>query len=155
MTNSEKTIEILNDLIQINNDRVLGYERAINELKDEDADLRTVFQSYATHSSLHVVELTEEVIKLGGTPDDGTTNSGKIYRAWMDVKATFTGSDRLTVLSNCEFSEDAAQKAYKNAIGEHFELTDDARTLVLRQKAELQTAHDIIKEARDAEKIDS
>ena len=153
MANSEKTIEILNDLIQINNDRVAGYERAINELKDEDADLRTVFQSYATNSSRHVVELTEEVIKAGGQPSDGTTNSGKIYRAWMDVKATFTGSDRLTVLSNCEFGEDAAQKAYKEAIAEQHELTDSARTLVSKQQAELKTAHDIIKEARDAEKI--
>ena len=153
MANTEKSIEILNDLIQINNDRVKGYERAINELKDEDIDLRTVFQSYATNSSRHVVELTEIVVKLGGKPCDGTTNSGKIYRAWMDVKATFTGFDRLTVLSNCEFGEDAAQKAYKFAIGEQFELTDEARTVILKQEAELKTAHDIIKEARDAEKI--
>ncbi len=153
MANTEKSIEILNDLIQINNDRVTGYERAINELKDEDADLRTVFQSYATNSSRHVVELTEEVIKLGGHPSDGTTNSGKIYRAWMDVKATFTGSDRLTVLSNCEFGEDAAQKAYKAAIAEQNDLTEDAKTVIFKQEAELKTAHDIIKEARDAEKV--
>ena len=153
MANTEKTIEILNDLIQINNDRVVGYERAINELKDEDSDLRTVFQSYATNSSRHVVELTEEVIKAGGTPTDGTTNSGKIYRAWMDVKATFTGSDRLSILSSCEFGEDAAQKAYKSAIADQFELTDSARELVVKQEAELKTAHDNVKEARDAEKV--
>ena len=153
MVNTEKAIEILNDLIQINNDRVVGYERAINELKDSDADLRTVFQSYATNSSRHVVELTEEVIKLGGHPSDGTTNSGKIYRVWMDLKATFTGSDRLTVLENCEFGEDAAQKAYKAAIAEQFDLPESARELVMKQEAELKTAHDIIKEARNAERV--
>ena len=71
----------------------------------------------------------------------------------MDVKATFTGSDRLTVLSNCEFGEDAAQKAYKAAICEQFELTEDARTVILKQESELKTAHDIIKDASDAEKI--
>ncbi|RYF22676.1 MAG: DUF2383 domain-containing protein, partial [Flavobacteriales bacterium] len=35
--------EILNDLIEINNDRIAGYEKAIEELKAEDADLKTLF----------------------------------------------------------------------------------------------------------------
>ncbi len=43
----------------------------------------------------------------------GTTEMGKIYRAWMDVKAVFTGENRHTILSNCEAGEDATQKAYK------------------------------------------
>ena len=34
MTNNESTIEVLNDLIQINNDRIEGYDNAIENLKD-------------------------------------------------------------------------------------------------------------------------
>ena len=33
MEHTKKTIEILNDLILINNDRIIGYEHAIEELK--------------------------------------------------------------------------------------------------------------------------
>jgi len=40
---NEKVIGVLNDLIRINHDRVVGYEKAIDELKDEDADLRVCF----------------------------------------------------------------------------------------------------------------
>ena len=40
----EKITSILNDLIRINNDRVVGYEKAIEELKDDDTDLKTLFQ---------------------------------------------------------------------------------------------------------------
>ena len=150
MEKQEELVGVLNDLIQINNDRVVGYERAINELKDEDADLRTVFQSYATNSSRHVVELTEEVIKAGGHPTDGTTNSGKIYRAWMDVKATFTGNDRKTILASCEFGEDAAQRAYEAAIASDAEMDADVRQLITEQQKSLKNSHDMIKKYRDA-----
>jgi len=36
MQNTKETIEVLNDLIQINNDRIIGYEKAIKETKAED-----------------------------------------------------------------------------------------------------------------------
>jgi uncharacterized protein (TIGR02284 family) len=113
---NEKVTGIINDLIRINHDRVVGYEKAIDELKDSDADLRTLFQRYITESRQYAQELTQEVSRLGGDPADGTTNSGKIYRVWMDLKASITGKDRKTILNNCEFGEDAAQKAYDTAL---------------------------------------
>ena len=51
MTTSQETVEILNDLIEINNDRIVGYEKAIKELKqDEDTDLRGLFLSMIDES---------------------------------------------------------------------------------------------------------
>jgi len=144
----EDTIDVLNDLIRINHDRIAGYERAINEAKDIDVDLKGVFSRMAEESTLYVSELTEEVVKLGGEPATGTTNSGKIYRAWMDVKATFTGKDRESILASCEFGEDAAQKAYKTAL-ESDDLTPDTRMLVTNQKTSLKASHDLIKRYRD------
>lgn len=140
---------ILNDLIQINNDRIVGYEKAINELKDEDADLRTLFHRYTQESRQYISELTPEVTRLGGDPTDGTTNSGKIYRVWMDVKAVFSGKDRKTVLSNCEFGEDAAQKAYDMALNSDTELDTPLRELIVKQKTQLRVAHDEVKRLRD------
>ena len=128
--------EILNDLIQINNDRVAGYEKAIEELKSEDADLKTLFVKMIGESHKHKMALATEVQALGEEIEQGTTNSGKIYRAWMDVKAIFSGHDRKTVLNNCEFGEDAAQKAYKMALEEEG-LSADLRSLITEQKADL------------------
>lgn len=140
--------EILNDLIQINNDRVAGYERAIAELKAEDSDLKSLFVKMIGESHRHKMALATEVQTFGEEVETGTTNSGKIYRAWMDVKAVFTGHDRKTVLNNCEFGEDAAQKAYKMAIAEEG-LSANLRQLITEQKAELRTSHDEIKVLRD------
>ena len=143
--------EILNDLIQINNDRVAGYEKAIEELKAEDADLKTLFVKMIGESHKHKMALATEVQAQGEEVETGTTNSGKIYRAWMDVKAVFTGHDRKTVLNNCEFGEDAAQKAYKMAIAEEG-LSANIKDLITTQKAELRISHDEIKALRDSQR---
>lgn len=140
--------EILNDLVQINNDRVAGYEKAIEELKVEDSDLKTLFVEMIRQSHRHKSALVSEVQVLGAEAETGTTTSGKIYRAWMDVKAVFTGHDRETVLNNCEFGEDAAQKAYKMAL-ETEGLSANLRALITEQKAELRSSHDQIKALRD------
>ena len=142
--------EILNDLIQINNDRVAGYEKAINELQTEDSDLKSLFVRMVGESHKYKMALATEVQALGDEIEEGTTNSGKIYRAWMDVKAVFTGHDRKTVLNNCEFGEDAAQKAYKMALEEEG-LSADLRSLITDQKAALRLSHDEIKALRDSQ----
>lgn len=146
---NEKVTGLLNDLIRINHDRVVGYEKAIDELKDEDADLKTLFQRYITESRQYAQELTTEVTRLGGDPADGTTNSGKVYRVWMDLKAAITGKDRKTILNNCEFGEDAAQKAYDTALNADTELEPSLRDLIVRQKATLKAGHDEVKRLRD------
>ncbi|HEU4471768.1 MAG TPA: PA2169 family four-helix-bundle protein [Flavisolibacter sp.] len=146
---NEKITGLLNDLIRINNDRVVGYEKAIDELKDEDADLKVLFQRYISESRQYAQELTTEVSRLGGDPADGTTNSGKVYRVWMDLKAVIGGKDRKTILSNCEFGEDAAQKAYDTALNAEVDFEPTQRDLIVRQKAALKVGHDEVKRLRD------
>jgi len=152
MESNEKVTGIVNDLIRINNDRVVGYENAIEELKDSDSDLESLFSRYILESKQYAQELTHEVSRLGGNPADGTTNSGKIYRVWMDLKAAIAGKDRQTILNNCEFGEDAAQKAYDMALNSDTELEAPLRELIVRQKAQLKVAHDEIKRLRDMHK---
>ena len=152
MENNQKVAEVLNDLIQINNDRIDGYERGIKELKDGDSDLKDLFVSYIDQSRNLRNALGTEVQGLGVDMEKGTTASGKIYRAWMDVKALFTGNDRQTVLNNCEYGEDAAQKAYRSAL-ETDGLPAYIFALINRQKDELKRAHDEVKALRDEEKL--
>lgn len=147
-TTNESTINVLNDLIQINNDRITGYKKAIDELKPEDADLKPLFADLVIESEGLKLELAAEVQMLGGQSDTGTTASGKIYRAWMDVKAMFTGHTRHAVLASCEGGEDAAQKAYKAAI-EDEEVSPSTRAKLTNQQQQLKISHDRIKALRD------
>ncbi|MEO8770355.1 MAG: PA2169 family four-helix-bundle protein [Ferruginibacter sp.] len=152
MTTNEKLSEVLNDLIQINNDRITGYEKASKETENIDVDLKAVFNKMADDSRKYKSELSNEVTRLGGIPSTDTTNMGKIYRVWMDVKATFTGNDRQTILNSCEYGEDAAQKAYKDALASDADIDVATRQLITSQQASLKNAHDLIKKYRDANK---
>lgn len=150
MKTTEVTTEVLNDLVQINNDRIEGYEKARKELKDGDEDLKSLFLNMIEESQKYKLALATEISALGEDIETGTTTSGKIYRGWMDVKALFTGHDRQTVLNNCEFGEDAAQNAYKMALEEE-DLPSNIRSLISDQKASLRQSHDEIKRLRDAQ----
>lgn len=147
MENITVNTEVLNDLIEINNDRVAGYQKALEELHPEDSDLKSLFVEMVRQSHRHKADLVREVQVLGGDPDSGTTASGKIYRAWMDVKAIFTGHDRETILNNCEFGEDAAQKSYRSAL-ETEGVSAHLKELISNQQAELKISHDQIKALR-------
>ncbi|EHQ29594.1 PA2169 family four-helix-bundle protein [Mucilaginibacter paludis] len=148
METKEATVDTLNDLVLINNDRIEGYERALKETTDEDADLRPLFTRYIQESHQCKMELGTEIQAFGEDMETGTTGSGKLYRAWMDVKAVFTGHDRKAVLSNCEAGEDAAQRAYKSALEEEH-LPAFLREIITRQKELLRTAHNEVKSLRD------
>ncbi|WP_256010501.1 ferritin-like domain-containing protein [Desertivirga xinjiangensis] len=151
METKETTTMVLNDLVQINNDRIVGYEKALKELKEGDSDLKVLFAGFIAESHTNKLALASEITALGEDVDSGTTNSGKIYRAWMDVKALFSGHDRKTVLENCEFGEDAAQKAYKMAL-EDDSLPAYIRQLITEQKALLKESHDKVKSLRDMQR---
>lgn len=149
METNEKLVEVLNDLIEINNDRVKGYQKATEEIKNLDLDLHAIFESLANDSRKYAAELIQEVNISGGEFSTDTTTSGKIYRTWMSIKATFTGHDRQSVLESCEYGEDAAQKAYTEALASDAEMNAKVRQLITDQQASLKIAHNLIKKYRD------
>lgn len=147
---NEKQVTLINGLIEINNDRIEGYERAMKET--DDADLKVLFSSMAGESRAYRAELIAEVISLNGTPAEGTTNSGKVYRAWMDIKAALTGKDRHAIIASCEFGEDAALEAYDDVMTADTGLSAKTRDIVVKQREKLQQSHNKIKALRDATK---
>lgn len=147
MESDKKNIAALNSLLEINNDRIEGYELAAKET--DDNDLKTLFTAMADESRNHRRELISEVISLGGTPAEGTTTSGKVYRAWMDIKSAVTNKDRHAIISSCEYGEDAALDAYQDVIESDPPINAKSLTLVNSQYGKLKASHDKIKALRD------
>lgn len=149
MTTTE-SITALNELIEINNDRIAGYKTAIEETKD--SDLRSTFLELLRTSEENLAELLKAVYNLGGTPEEGTRTSGKIYRMWMDAKAALTGGSRHQILSSCEYGEDVALEAYEHVFEHHInEMSSEHAEMVRAQKSRLQKDHDKVRAMRDAE----
>jgi uncharacterized protein (TIGR02284 family) len=151
MENTTATIELLNDLILINSDRIKNYARALNEIEENaaDADLIPMFVRFIDDSRRYKAELGYEVEALGSNMATGTSAQGKVHRAWVAIKETFTGHDRHSILEECEFGEDAIKKAYQEALKEQV-LASYIREVLLDQLQELTEAHDEIKELRDS-----
>lgn len=148
MENQNQQVTVLNDLIKINNDRIEGYHKASENFKDTNTELRSVFNKFAMDSQANKEELTEQIRRLGGNSEEGTTMGGKIYRAWMDVKATFGGDDAEGILKSCEGGEDAAKNAYKGAL-ESNHLDPQAQAVVMNQQNRQLEAHDRIRDLRN------
>jgi uncharacterized protein (TIGR02284 family) len=145
----DKSIDVLNTLITINNDRIEGYETASKETDEQD--LKALFDHFSETSRKCKEELVNEVKNLGGTIAEGTKTTGKFFRVWMDVKAALTGKDRKAILNSCEFGEDNAVDTYEKALADHDSvLTAQQQILVKQQLALIKADHDKVKSLRDA-----
>ena len=144
---TEKSIDILNSLIQINNDRIEGYETASKEA--DETDLKTLFSHFTETSLKCKAELVAEVKRLGGKPTEGTTTSGKFYRVWMDIKSAITGSNRKAIVNSCEYGEDVAVQTYNDALSHSENLTPEQLMMIKEQHSAIKANHDKIKNLRD------
>ncbi|QJW91508.1 PA2169 family four-helix-bundle protein [Spirosoma taeanense] len=145
MIKNEEIVEDLNDLVKINNDRIHGYEKAIEDNKD--AELDDLFRHYIIQSQNFRSQLADHIVRIDGSAvsDETTTDvSSKIHRAWIDIKSALTGKDRDTVLSSVEFGENAAVEAYKDAI-EKDHIPAYIKEDLTRQLNELQEAYQKVK----------
>lgn len=146
---NEKTVNALNTLVEINNDRIEGYQTAAEEIKDQD--LQTTFGQFAQNSHKFRKELAGEITSLGGIPTDETKNTGKLFRAWMDVKAAVTGNDREAILNSSEYGEDNALEAYEDVLENDTEhLSPGHISMITKQMSILRKDHNKVKSMRDA-----
>jgi uncharacterized protein (TIGR02284 family) len=145
----EKTIEVLNTLITINNDRIEGYETAAKET--EEQDLKVLFAQFSSTSQKCKDDLVIEVTRLGGTTAEGTKTTGKFFRVWMNVKAALTGNDRKAILNSCEYGEKVAKETYEEALKNDSEnLNSQQKIMIGAQHTLLAADHNKVKTMRDA-----
>lgn len=151
MITNEKAIRVFNTLIQTNIERIEGYEKVMNESRNLDIDIKSIFKRMITESRQNNIELVNEVVAQGGDPAQRSSVTGKIYRIWVDVRTAFRKDDAQAILDSCEFGEDAAMEAYENALQSDAELTIGQLNLITRQKAGIQLAHNLVKRYRDTQ----
>ncbi|ASS49218.1 MAG: hypothetical protein A3D31_04180 [Candidatus Fluviicola riflensis] len=149
---NEQTIDALNKLVQINNERIEGYHTALQET--EEGDLRKMFTLFAQTSEKNVVDLSSEIRRIGGVPTDRTKISGTFFRVWMDVKAALTGKNRKFILDSCEYGEDTAIETYETVLKDNSpNLSQIQQTMIKSQLALLRADHNSVKSMRDSSKV--
>ena len=90
--NNDKTLSVLEDLIETNKDGQKGYQDAAEHVKR--ADLKTYFNEQRLERGKFAEELQREQTRLGeGDKKPSGSVSGALHRAWIDTKVAFGGGD--------------------------------------------------------------
>jgi len=82
--------------------------------------MKSDFLDYARERALFIVELQDEINKLGKSTDtSGGGPLGALHRTWIDIKSSFTGGDTEAIINACVTGEEAAIEKYKMALEEN------------------------------------
>ena len=117
MTESDGIGRRSNDLIQTCIDGQKGFEaaaKAIDDpsIKDELVGYSWQRQQFATDLRSHGFQVIHR-----RAPETHGSTSGALHRGWMNVKSALGGNDKHAILAECERGEDAAEEAYRKAMG--------------------------------------
>jgi conserved hypothetical protein len=145
MTN-DNVISTLNGLIETCKDGQEGFQQAAEGV--QNSDLKSAFYEYAQQRAQFAGELQSAVRELGGDPENSSSLAGMLHRGWINIKSAVTGQDDKAILSEAERGEDSAKNMYSEALEQ--ELPANIRSIVERQSAAVQQAHDRVKAMRDA-----
>ena len=139
----------LNELLETLKDGQKGYTEALTDV--EDADLKETFKKYAAQRSSYITELEDQMHKLNLHPEEESSITGTIHRAFINLKGLVTSKDRHSILAECERGEDYAKAAYENA-QKIQDVPAAIKTIIEKQAAGIKQGHDEIRDLRDAAK---
>ena len=149
MSSPSKTLhkveETLTSVIESLIDGQEGFQKTGDVLKDP------ILKRHFLQESLKRAEFRgelETVLHQEGIHDieESGSISGTLRRTWGDLKAAMGASDH-SLLETAEEAEDAAKKAYAEALDSV--LPFPIRQLLVTQSAHIQASHDYVKAARD------
>jgi len=147
MSQNKEIISTLNGLIETLKDGQEGYKQSASGV--DDPQLKTLFDTLSLQRSKFAGELQNEVVNMGDPdPEDASSMTGSMHRAWINLKSAVTNRDRHAILAEAERREDSAVAAYKDAMTTN--LPAPVREIVARQQTQVKAAHDKIRNLRDA-----
>lgn len=140
----------LNELIEINHNRIDGYRKAAADI--DGGELKGLFQGMVNESEHFTDELVAHVEKFGGDPASGSTFSGKVHQVWLDFKAAISSNNRETILSSCEFGDQTAVKAYDTALAlDKVQASPDFMGLLNAQRSSIAESLKVIQSLKNSE----
>lgn len=134
----------LNELLETAKDGENGFKAAAEKAKEPS--LKALFSKYAAQRAGYATELQAAVSKLGGDPAESGHVTASLHRGWMGLKEALSKNEDTALIDECEAGEDAAMKAYKEAVAKT--LPADVQALVQRQYVGVQEAHGQVRDLK-------
>lgn len=152
MSNPSKTLQEVDETLRSVIDSLIDGQEGFQELGEDlkDETLKHYFLAESLKRAEFRGEL-ETVLHQEGVHDikESGTVSGTLHRTWGDMKARMGLGDH-SLLETAEKGEDAAKKAYEEALKKDLPLP--IRQLLTSQSVHIQKSHDYVRAARDSRK---
>jgi uncharacterized protein (TIGR02284 family) len=135
MKTEKEVISTVNHLLEICNERIQGYKKAAEKVKEPM--LNKIFYRYISQTENFVTELA----KYSDVKNPATISTrpiGDAWRLWMDMKAAITNGSNEAMLGACETGEKAAIRNYEEAMQEDLPL--GVKNIVVKELAEIKLA---------------
>jgi uncharacterized protein (TIGR02284 family) len=144
MAFEEKAIR---SVIEVLHDGERGFESLSREIKDPGT--KAFFQEESRTRAQFATELEGALTsETGKRVEEGGTASGAVHRTWGELKGKMGASDH-TLLETAEQGEDAAKKAYEEAL-KLSDVPSKISTILRKQQPHILESHDRVKALRDA-----
>lgn len=137
---NKKTVEVLNNLLQIANDRLEGFKNVDAKMISSYPKIREEYDHGVIQSNKMRTELSALIQERGGDPDDTATVAGGLHRTWIDVKNSLSFDKGESTLENVLFGEGAAIKAFEKAL-DSGDLCAESSRVVQDQLQELRASY--------------
>ena len=149
MANQKEIISTINNLIATLKDGEKGFKEAADSV--EDPQLKSLFTGYSEQRARFASELQTQAGSVGeAEPETAGSAAGAMHRGWINLKSAITSKDPAAILAECERGEDSAVQEFEKAMRN--DLPSPVRDIVSRQYREVKSAHDRIRNLRDAAK---
>lgn len=134
---NKEVVDVLNELLERNYDAEKGYKKAAEDI--DNSLLKDFFKEYSGQRYNFGHEIKDEIRRMGGDPDKGSSITSNLHRTWIDVKSLVTGKDTEAVVKECLRGETTALEDYEDAL-RRTDLPVSTREVVQTQHDKIQGA---------------
>ena len=112
----------------------------------KEPSLESLFSKYASQRASYVQELQTAVSGLGEKPAESGHLAAGLHRGWMNLKEALSKNDDKAIIDEAESGEDAAKKAYAEALQKP--LPVDIKAIVHKQYNGVLEAHGVVRDLK-------
>jgi len=141
MTDNERTVKALHDLIATSNDAAEGFAKAAKGV--HDTELSNWLAAASNQREAFSADLTKELKNMGEEPRLDLHVGGILHKGWVDLEQRLRSTERhlhskddKEIIRECITGESGSMSHFDHALAQN--LNEDARALVVQQRTTVQ-----------------
>lgn len=131
-----ETVNVLQSILEKNYDAEKGYKKAMHDAKTPA--LKNFLKQQALQRSHFATAIDKALHDLDEKPKESGSVTGRLHRAWIDIKSSLSGNDDEAVLEEVIRGEKASVKEYEDVINKHT-LAPRINDLLQSQRADIES----------------